>query len=74
MKDEYSIYLEKYSKVKSGAKIEEVDFLDVDNQGEPVEFDNRQRLAVSLAVNHAKSARNIMSKNELIKEIDDKVN
>jgi hypothetical protein len=69
MKDEYSIYLEKYSKVMSGGKIEQFDFFDG-----KTEYDVRCHLAVSLATEHAKVGVSLKSKNELIKEIDAKMN
>ncbi len=68
MKEAYMIYVEKYGKVQSGNKLDKLDYGEV-GPNDFVEYDERGKLAVSLAAQDVKMKVPLRSKAEFDKEI-----
>jgi hypothetical protein len=68
MKSHYEIYLEKFGKVKSGAKLEDLDYGEAGFEGF-VDYDEKGKTAVALAAADVKESNAMRSKAELLKEL-----
>ena len=69
MREPYEIYVEMYGKIKSGGKVEPGDFSEFDGQKNE-EYDERRKLAVSLAAEDAKNRYSMRTKSEFGEEIN----
>ncbi len=67
MKEPYEIYIEKHGKIKSGTPLQDHDYGEI---GEDEGWDEKRKLAVSLAAEDAKNRLNMRTKSEFEEEIN----
>lgn len=65
----HEIYVQTYGKVKSGTKITDKDFSFSNVPNGSVPFNDKQRLAVTIAIDDQKNGEELRSRSELEQEI-----